>query len=233
MRILLIEDEKDIIETIRICFLIHWPDVELNVAEDGRSGIGAAVQTNPDLIILDIGLPDIDGYEVCRELRLLFTMPIVILTAWGSDADKDRSLEAGADDYIPKPFGQTDLLSRVRSVWSRSRAPLPVANVEPVEVSGLVMDFRSGKVWRGGQMVTLTNTEYSVLFHLARNPGLLFPYRSLLAKVWGKTYIEELRHIRHIINSLRNKVEPIPTQPVILQEVVGVGYKLELGTTRS
>jgi two-component system, OmpR family, KDP operon response regulator KdpE len=227
VHILIIDDEPDIVETVQLCLKFHWPEVQISVAGDGRSGISATTKEQPDLVLLDIGLPDIDGYEVCRDLRNLSQVPIIMLTAWGSDADKDRSLEGGADDYIPKPFSHTELLARVRSVWRRASAPPLIADAEPCRAGEVLVDFRSGQVFRDGTPVTLTKNEYSLLFHLARNPGVVLPFRTLLAKVWGKEYMNDLRHLTIAISSLRAKLETNPALPVMLVAEEGVGYKFD------
>jgi two-component system KDP operon response regulator KdpE len=225
LRILIIDDEPDIIETIQLCLLLHWPDSETIVAGTGRAGLLAASQQRPDLILLDIGLPDIDGYEICRDLRIFSSVPIIMLTAWSGDADKDRSLEVGADDYIAKPFSLTELLARMRSVWRRASAPSLLADAEPCKSGGVVIDFRSGKVFRNGTPVQLNRDEYKVLFHLARNAGFVLPFRTLLAKVWGKEYVNELRHLTITVSKLRSKLENNPANPELLIAEGGIGYK--------
>ena len=224
MRILVIDDEPDVIEVVNLCFSLRWPEAEVSSVNNGDDGIKFVEQEPPDLVLLDIVLPGMDGFQACQEIRQISDVPIIMLSGRDSEVDKVRGLEMGADDYITKPFSHLELLARVRAVLRRYRSQLPAVG-EVFESGDLRIDYASRQVLVRGQQVRLTPTEYSLLFHLTRNAGRVLPHHTLLAKVWGREYTDEIDYLKVYIRRLRQKLEGDPeTMGHIISER-GVGYK--------
>ena len=177
------------------------------------------------LVVLDVMLPGIDGYETLQELRRLSDIPVIMLTVRGDEDQKVRGLSLGADDYVTKPFSQRELLARVQAVLRRAEQPPLVAKTRIDVDENLTLDFDRGEVLVKGQPVRLTATEYRLLYHLASNPGRLMPLESLLTKVWGYEYSEEDHYVRLYVSYLRQKIEPDPSHPKYILTVPGLGYK--------
>jgi len=225
MKVLVIEDDPGIIEVVSLCFQLRWSGSEVVSASDGAKGLELIEAENPDLVILDIGLPDVDGYQVLREMRRFSQMPVIMLTVRGKDTDVAKGLELGADDYVIKPFSHIELIARVQAVLRRVKG-LQITSEEPPFVSGkLSVDFTSNEVRVDGKPVKLTATEYKLLYHLIRNEGRLLSHGNLLTKVWGETSRDArdlLRvHIQHLRQKLENSVESSST--IITEH--GMGYK--------
>ena len=224
MRILVIDDEPDVIEVVNLCFNLRWPEAEVSSVNNGDAGIKFVEQEPPDLVLLDIVLPGMDGFQACQEIRQISDVPIIMLSGRDAEVDKVRGLEMGADDYITKPFSHLELLARVRAVLRRYRSQLPAVG-EVFESGDLRIDYASRQVLVRGQQVRLTPTEYSLLFHLTRNAGRVLPHHTLLAKVWGREYTDEIDYLKVYIRRLRQKLEGDPeTMGHIISER-GVGYK--------
>lgn len=226
MNVVTIEDDPEIVEAVSLCFDLRWPDVEVNAANEGIAGLNLIEQETPDIVILDIGLPDIDGYEVCRRIRLFSDVPVVMLTVKDQEFDKVKGLELGADDYITKPFSHVELLARVKAVLRRSTMPNLEESSEPLAVGQLWIDFASREVRINGSEVKLTPTEYNLLQILARNAGRVMPHRTLLERVWGSEYIDSTDYLKVYIQRLRSKLNDDPQDPRLLISERGVGYKL-------
>src|SRR3990170_4017187 len=184
MKVLVIDDEPAIVEIVSLCFGLRWPDADVESASNGEAGLKLIEQDPPDLVLLDIVLPDMDGFEICREIRRISDVPIVMVSARDSEVDKVRGLEMGADDYITKPFSHLELLARVRAVLRRYQSQLPALG-EVFESGDLRIDFASRTVTVAGEPVRLTPTEYSLLFHLTRNAGRVPPHPPPLPRGWG------------------------------------------------
>lgn len=199
-------------------------------AESGQQGILEASQFRPDAIILDLGLPDMDGLNVVRRIREWSTTPIIILSARGQEKDKVTSLDAGADDYVQKPFGVSELVARIR-VALRHAAGQSQSSAESSIVAGdIVIDQARRTITRSGQPVHLTPLEYKLLTTLARHAGLVMTHRQLLREVWGPGHAEDSTYLRMFMRQLRQKLEDNPTQPRHLLTEVGVGYRFNLGS---
>jgi two-component system KDP operon response regulator KdpE len=181
-------------------------------------------EERPDLLLLDIMLPDMDGFQVCEEVRRFSDIPIVMLTARGAEVDKVRGLELGADDYITKPFNHLELLARVRAVMRRYEGHLPAVS-EVFESGDLRIDYAGRVVTVKGVPIQLTPTEYSLLFHLTRNAGRVLTHHTLLAKVWGREYVDELDYLKVYIRRLRQKLAGDPETMGQIVSERGVGYK--------
>jgi two-component system KDP operon response regulator KdpE len=178
----------------------------------------------PDLIILDIMLPGMDGYELCQHIREFLTTPIIMLTAKVEDADKVKGLKLGADDYLTKPFNVQELLARIEAVLRRTSAPEDIGPHRTITCGDLTFDFVKNRVTLQGQEVGLTATEYKLLFHLVSNAGRVMLHHDLLTKVWGSEYQDELEYLRAYIRHLRKKIEENPHQPKYILSKPGIGY---------
>ena len=225
MKVLLIDDESDVVETVVMCFKLSWPDAAIIVAEDGKTGISLFEKEKPDVIILDLGLPDMDGLDICRDIRRTSEVPIIMLTARGQESEKVRGLESGADDYVTKPFSYIELLARIRAVLRRTQAVLPKTE-EPTLVSAdFSIDFGNREVSCKGKVSKLTPIEYRLLYHLVKNKGNVLPHRTLLAKVWGREYVNDTDYLKVHIQHLRKKIGDDAQEPRIIVSERGIGYK--------
>lgn len=194
-------------------------------AADGQSGLAAVAQHHPDLILLDIGLPDMSGIEVTRRLREWSELPIIILSVRGSEDDKIAALDAGADDYLTKPFGVGELEARMRAALRRAVSPM----AEPsFRTAALHLDFATREVWVAHQPIALTPTEYDIVRLLATHAGKVLTHGQLLRQVWGMGYEQDFHLLRVNISNLRRKLEPDPTRPTYIITEPGVGYRLRL-----
>ena len=224
MKVLVIDDEPDVMEVVNLCFGLRWPEADVVSARDAEEGLKRLEQDPPDIILLDIVLPGMDGFQLCQEVRQISDVPIVMLSARDGEVDKVRGLEMGADDYITKPFSHLELLARVRAVLRRYQNQLPALG-EVFESGDLRIDYASRQVVVQGQPVRLTPTEYSLLFHLTRNAGRILPHQTLLAKVWGREYTEEIDYLKVYIRRLRQKLEGDQSSIGTIVSERGVGYK--------
>jgi two-component system KDP operon response regulator KdpE len=221
VRVLVVDDEPAIRRFLRAALSAHG--YAIFEAGDGQSALSAVAAERPDLVILDLGLPDLDGIEVTRLLREWTRIPILILSVRGQDADKIAALDAGADDYVVKPFGVGELLARMR-VALRHVTP---AGDEPVlVVDELVIDRARREVKVAGREVQLTPTEYGLLCVLAAHAGKVLTHRQLLRELWGPGYEQETHMLRVNISNLRRKLEPDPARPHYIRTEPGVGYRL-------
>ncbi len=225
-RILIVDDEPQILRALRINLLARQYDVI--TAADGTEALRAAKQEHPDLVVLDLGLPDMDGGEVIRELRSWSPVPIVVLSGRIDSRDKVDALDAGADDYLTKPFSVEELLARIRAVTRRQAGPdaeqAPSA-VTIGQVSVDLADHTAHVLGDDGQPVHLTKTEWRILEILLRNPGKLVSQRQLLQDVWGPTYSNETQYLRQYMAHLRRKLETNPSRPAHLLTEPGMGYR--------
>lgn len=225
MKVLVIEDNPEIVQSVNLCFELRWPGVELLSAAEGRKGLQLADEASPDVIILDLGLPDMDGLEVLREIRSYSNVPLIILTVRDEELDKVKGLEMGADDYVVKPFAPAEFLSRVRAVIRRSQMPEMRSDEEPYVKGNLRIDFAAREITVGAKLVKLTPSEYKLLYVLVRNEGRVVPHQVLLERVWGSEYTEETDYIKVYVQRLREKLEEEPGHPRLILSERGVGYK--------
>jgi two-component system, OmpR family, KDP operon response regulator KdpE len=219
-RVLVIDDEAPILRALRINLAAR--KFEVSTAADGASGLAAMARDRPDVLILDLGLPDMDGTDVIRGVRGWTTTPIIVLSAWGQESQKVAALDAGADDYVTKPFGMDELLARLRAAVRRA-SPAPEAPV--VSTGDFTVDLADKRVTRDGQDVRLTPTEWQLLEVLVRHSGRLVTQRQLLAEVWGPGYQKEAHYLRVYMANLRRKLEPDPSAPRYLLTEPGIGYR--------
>ena len=222
-RVLVVEDDPNIVDLVRSNLMARGFDVE--VSETGRGVTELVDRYEPSIVLLDLMLPGVDGFEICRELRQRSAIGVIVVSARAGEGDKVRALNLGADDYLTKPFGIEELLARMSATLRRSR---PVA--EPVGMAEIVLgdvriDFDAQAVWRGGQRVQLTPTEYALLHVLATNEGTLLTYERLLRDVWGRGYEGSREYVRVYVGRLRAKLED-PDGPAIIVTEPRAGYRL-------
>ncbi|MCW2793545.1 MAG: Two-component system response regulator [Nocardioides sp.] len=222
-KVLVVDDEPALARALAINLRAHGWDVV--TAADGRSALDAAAIEHPDVIVLDLGLPDMDGTEVISGLRGWTRVPIVVLSARQHGEDKIEALDLGADDYVTKPFAMNELMARLRAAVRRSQEAAPT--VSTVEVGDLVIDLARKRVTRAGDDVRLTPTEWAFLELLARNVGKLVPRSQILREVWGPAYEHESHYLRVYAAQLRRKLEADPAHPRHLVTTSGLGYTLE------
>ena len=221
-RILVVDDEPAILRAVRTNLTAHGFQIE--TAESGQQA-RALLAWHPDLILLDLALPDVDGVELCREIRSYSSTPIVVLSARTAERDKVAALDVGADDYLTKPFGVDELLARIRVALRH--AARPGAGAAPIfRTGGLEMDFERRRVTVDGKDVRLTPTEYELLKALATHPDKVLTDRMLLQQVWGPAYGDEGHYLHVYVARLRKKIEPDPQAPRYLMTEPGVGYRL-------
>jgi DNA-binding response OmpR family regulator len=225
MKILVDDDDPDVVESVRQGLLLHWRDTELIGTPTGQAALDQIEHESPDLVLLDVGLPDVDGYTVLAQAREFSDVPIIMLTARDDTLDKVKGLELGADDYITKPFNHLELLARIRALLRRLEMPMPHSRAPSFRSGDLEMDFATQEVRLAGRPVDLTPTEYKLLYHLVRNAGRVLPHGTLLAKVWGREYLDEVEYIRVYIRRLREKLGDDPDQPRYIRTERGLGYR--------
>jgi two-component system KDP operon response regulator KdpE len=221
VRILVVDDEPNIIGTVAP--LLRARGYDVFTAMTGRAALESVERDKPDLIVLDLGLPDINGVEVCRQIRQTLNVPILVLSARGAEGDKVNALDAGADDYVTKPFGTEELLARIRAALRRIEAPAPTS--DPMVRGGLVIDRERFRVVRDGEEVRLTPKEFELLTFLAQHPGRVLTHRTILKAIWGAHVADQPEHLRVLVGSLRKKIEPNPSTPQYILTEPWVGYR--------
>jgi two-component system KDP operon response regulator KdpE len=223
LRILVVDDERPIRRFLRTSLAVHG--FEVIEAESGEEALQMAATQRPDLVILDLGLPDIDGIEVTRRLREWSQTPIIILSVRDQEKDKISALDAGADDYLTKPFGVGELTARIRAAM---RHTAPVESEPIFQSEGLVVDLAHRQITLNGNEVSLTPTEYDLLRLLIQYAGKVLTHHQLLRQVWGAAYEDQAHLLRVNISNLRRKIEADPTQPAFILTEPGVGYRFRI-----
>lgn len=224
-RVLVVDDDKAIARALRINLTAQGYHVTL--AGDGATALRAAADRHPDVVVLDLGLPDLDGADVIAGIRGWSPVPIIVLSARTDSGEKVAALDAGADDYVTKPFGMDELLARLRAAVRRAGAAAPTG--EPVlRLGELTVDLQAKRVHRGAAEVHLTPTEWGILEMLAGHRGKLVGQRELLRQVWGPHYEERTNYLRVYLAQLRRKLEPDPAHPRYLITEAGMGYRLDV-----
>jgi two-component system KDP operon response regulator KdpE len=225
MKILVIDDEPDVVESVRLGFELQWREVDVLEANDGDTALDLIEREHPDIVLLDVGLPGMDGFEVLRQIRDFSDVPVVMLTARDDPMDKVKGLELGADDYVTKPFNHLEVMARVKAVLRRLEMPAPANRTASFQSGELEVDFAKQEARLRGERLALTPTEYKLLYHLVRNAGHILEHQTLLAKVWGREYTDEVDYIRVYIRRLRDKLGDNPDSPRYIQTEFGVGYR--------
>jgi len=225
LKVVVIDDSPEIIEVVSLCFQLRWSGAELISASTGTEGLELVESESPDIVILDIGLPDMEGFEVLREIRRFSQVPVIMLTVRKEDTDVARGLEMGADDYISKPFSHIELVARVQAVLRRIQGT-PVTSEERPFISGKIsVDFARNDVTVNDKPVKLTTTESKLLHLLIRNEGRLVTHESLLTRIWGENYSDARDLLRVHIQHLRQKLGDSVESPTIIVTEHGMGYK--------
>jgi len=221
-RVLVVDDEPQILRALGINLRARGYEVDL--APDGERALDVAARHHPDVVVLDLGLPGIDGVDVIRGLRGWSQVPIVVLSVRDAEGDKVAALDAGADDYVTKPFGMDELLARLRAALRRTT---PAEEEALVETEDFTIDLAAKKVRRNGEEVRLTPTEWNLVEVLVRNRGRLVAQTQLLQEVWGPQYHDETNYLRVFMAQVRRKLEPEPAQPRYFITEPGMGYRFE------
>jgi len=218
--ILLVDDEPAIVSAMTP--LLQSRGYDVHAEGTGRTALAALERIKPDLVILDLGLPDADGLAVCHAIRAKSNVPIVVLSARGGEKDKVAALDAGADDHVSKPFGPNELLARIRAALRRSAAAPTEGQIARGD---LVIDYDRRRVLRAGEEIRLTPREFELLDLLARHAGKVLTHRVLLRTIWGANAVDQPEHVRVLVNALRKKIEPDPTRPRYIVTEAWVGYR--------
>jgi two-component system KDP operon response regulator KdpE len=221
--VVLIEDDKPIRRFVRVS--LEGAGMNVAEAETGRQGLIEAATRKPDILIVDLGLPDTDGLDVIRELRAWTQVPVIVLSARSQEVEKVAALDAGADDYLTKPFGVSELLARIRAQLRRRNHGGSVEN-SAVKFGSIMVDLARRQVWREGEIVHLTPLEYRLLATLVRDAGRVLTHRQLLREVWGPSHVESNHYLRIYMGHLRQKLERDAAQPEHIVTETGVGYRL-------
>ncbi|UNK70599.1 response regulator [Microbacterium sp. H1-D42] len=221
MKLLIADDDPQLVRALRITLAAHGYDVV--AAADGAAAIQLAAQAHPDIVLLDLGMPKLDGVQVIQALRGWTTVPILVVSGRTGSADKVDALDAGADDYVTKPFQIDELLARLRAL---SRRAVPTPGDATVVFGDVVVDLAAKAVTRADAHVHLTPTEWRMLEHLARHPGALVTRQELLRELWGSEQVTDTGYLRLYMSQLRKKLEADPAQPVHLRTEQGMGYRL-------
>lgn len=221
-RVLVVDDDPTILRTLRINLRARNYDVE--AVSNGRDALSAFREAPPDLVVLDLGLPDVDGVEVLRQMRRISRVPVVVLSARQDSDDKVEALDEGADDYVTKPFGMDELMARLRAAIRRGGESL--ASTPPFSCADFTLDFDERACEARGAAVHLTPTEWRLMAELARHDGRIVPHENLLKAAWGPTYGQESNYLRVYVSQLRRKLERDPSRPRHLLTEPGLGYRL-------
>jgi two-component system KDP operon response regulator KdpE len=224
MKVLVIDDDARIREALEVGVQLQWQDAQVITAADGEAGLNCFFDEDPDVVLLDVTMPRMNGYEVLRAIRQVSDVPLIMLTARGDDVDQVRGLELGADDYVSKPFSHLALMARIKSALRRAELPPPVQMVPDFRAGDLTIHFQNHEVKVAGQVVKLTPVEYKLLYHLVRNAGHLLPHQALLDRVWGGNYAAGPEYLKVFISRLRAKLRH-PGGPEYIETERGRGYR--------
>ncbi|MBN1483194.1 MAG: response regulator transcription factor [Chloroflexia bacterium] len=223
--VLVVDDENRMVEFIRMN--LELEGYRVSTASNGLEAVERVREDLPDLLLLDVMMPQMDGFEALRQIRQISTVPVIMVTVRGDEPDLVRGLELGADDYISKPFSPRELLTRIKAVLRRAEIPASMGQTRVVVDDYLTIDLARREVIVGGEQVSLRPTEYRLLYHLVNNAGWVMSHEVLLSKVWGHEYRDETHYLRLYINYLRKKIEPDPSNPRYILTERGVGYRFK------
>jgi DNA-binding response OmpR family regulator len=223
VKVLIVDDEPDVRSLVRSALSFARQDLTAIEASDGDEALAMIYSERPDLVVLDLALPRRDGFAVLEQVREKTDLPIIVLTARGLEEDKIKGLQLGADDYLTKPFSPRELVARIESVLRRSAPRAPRSGT--VNTHDLAIDLTARRVRRAGKDIHFTPTEFNLLAELATHPGEALTHDALLTHVWGPEYRYETQYLKVYVGRLRDKIEPEPDQPTLIQTVRGVGYR--------
>ena len=225
MKVLVVDDDQRIRDALEIGLQLQWQDAEVLSAADGEAGLEVFFKEEPDIVLLDVTMPRMNGFEVLKAIRQVSDVPVIMLTARDEDVDQVRGLELGADDYIGKPFSHLALMARIKAALRRAELPAPVQALPDFEAGDLAIHFQNQEVTVQGKPVRLTPVEYKLLYHLVRNAGRLMPHAALLDRVWGADYGATTDHLKVYVSRLRAKLETDPNGPHYISTERGLGYR--------
>jgi two-component system KDP operon response regulator KdpE len=226
-KLLIADDAVDVADVIAFGARMSWPDCDITIATDGAQAMAAFAADPPDLVVLDVTMPALDGFEVCRRIRATSRVPILMLTVRDATLDKVRALDLGADDYLTKPFDHLELLARLRALLRRANNAFAPANAI-YTVDDLAMDVAAHEVRIGGTLISLTSTEYRLLEALIQHAGVVVTHRFLLEQVWGPEYVHDTHYLKVFVRRLRQKLHDDAEQPRYIQTEWGIGYRFLL-----
>jgi two-component system, OmpR family, KDP operon response regulator KdpE len=221
----LIDDDPDILDAVTVGFHFEWRESNVLTATTGGEGLRLFVEHSPDIVVLDLTMPDMNGFEVLREIRRLSDVPVIMLTARQTEANHVRGLDLGADDYVTKPFTILTLLARIRAILRRAESRMGGADSRAVAFGDLTIDLRDQQVWVRGVRVHVTPAEYRLLYHLARNPNRVISNRVLCERVWGPDWQATANDLKALVHRLRNKLGDNPREPRYIENQRGMGYR--------
>ncbi len=224
MKLLVVDDDPHIREALEVGIQLQWEDAQVITAPDGETGLDAFFNEQPDVVLLDVKMPHMNGFEVLQNIRSVSDVPVIILTARGDEVDQVRGLELGADDYVAKPFSHLALMAHIRAVLRRAELPPPVQALPDFEAGDLAIHFQNQEVTVAGEKVRLTPVEYKLLYHLVRNAGHLLPHEALLSRVWGSDYEASPEYLKVFISRLRAKLRR-DGGPEYIETERGRGYR--------
>jgi len=224
MKVLVIDDDARICDALEVGVQLQWQDAQVITAADGEAGLDRFFDEEPDVVLLDVNMPRLSGYEVLKAIRQVSDVPVIMLTARGDDVDQVRGLELGADDYVPKPFSHLALMARIKAALRRAELPPPVQLLPDFQAGDLTMHFQNQEVKVAGEVVNLTPVEYRLLYHLVRNAGHVLPHQALLDRVWGGDYEAGPEYLKVFISRLRAKLRH-PGGPEYIETERGRGYR--------
>jgi two-component system KDP operon response regulator KdpE len=219
--ILVVDDERQIQLFLRLS--LEAAGYQVRIAGSARAALDSFVAGSPDLVILDLGLPDLDGKTVIGQIRQTSDVPVIVLSARGAEGEKIDSLDLGANDFVQKPFGIGELLARIRAAL---RTRIAISDGDVLSLANVTIDVKAHPVRRHGAPVHLTPKEFELLTLLARHPGRVLTHRQILAKVWGPAHVEDVAYLRVLIGQLRQKIEPVPAEPRLILTETGIGYRV-------
>jgi len=224
MKVLVVDDDARVREALEIGIALQWEDVKVVSAADGEAALDVFFNEEPDIVLLDVNMPRMNGFEVLKAVRQVSDAPVIMLTARGEDVDQVRGLELGADDYVAKPFSHLALMARMKAALRRAELPPPVQALPDFEAGDLAIHFQNHEVTVAGEQVKLTPVEYKLLYHLARNAGHLLPHQALLDRVWGADDDASPEYLKVFISRLRAKLRR-PNGPDYIETERGRGYR--------
>jgi len=224
MKVLVIDDDPHVRDALEVGIQLQWQDAQVICAENGEVGIDCFFSEEPDIVLIDVSMPRMNGYEVLQAIRRLSDVPVIMLTGRTEDVDQVRGLELGADDYVTKPFSHLALMARMRAVLRRAELPAPVQALPDFQAGDLTIHFQNHAVTMAGEPVNLTPVEYKLLYHLVRNAGHVLPHEALLERVWGSDYEASPDYLKVFISRLRSKLRH-EHGPEYIQTERGRGYR--------
>src|SRR5215469_4206386 len=228
LKLLVADDARDVADIVTFGARMVWPDCDVTVASDGATALAAFAAEHPDLVVLDIAMPQPDGFEVCRRIRAVSPVPILMLTVRDATVDKVRALDLGADDYLTKPFDHLELLARLRALVRRVTDPPVLSSAQERErfvLEDFELDSATHEVRVARVPVRLTSTEYRLLEELVRSAGVVLTHQHLLERVWGPAYVNDTHYLKVFVQRLRHKLGDDPRRPRFIHTEWGIGYR--------